>query len=377
MSTKRYVLIFILVLAALIGGVSLFNRVVDPFWYYRDLSIPGFNAIKTKFRYYERSVKPSIVQREQPASLILGSSYSEIGLNPLHPALTAAGKSYNFALVGAGWDLVSCSAQFSFLHDAALRQIVLGIHTAEMPRQNCKDQIAKMEHPDELAFLLSRKAFEASINTVFEQHKNKGSHTIEGMYMYINKIPGTAIHFRRDLSKHKKCDVGSDSRNNGAVVTPSHPVADITGLRDVIREAVAQKIVMKLFVYPRHALAVEQEYQCGERQQRWDILAQILAMVEQEGHGYVELWDFDGYHAIGTEWISDAPGIYWQDIAHFNPAFGNVILDEMFSLAPRRFGARITTENLAVHATEERKAREAYIKEHPEFLAQLKALWSN
>lgn len=383
MPAKQYTLIFASLLFILLGLTALFNRVVDPFWYYRDVSIVGFNAVKPKFRYYERHVKPAILQREQPASLIFGSSFSEIGFDPLHPALTAAGKSYNFGIGGAGWDMVSCNVQFAISHDPALRQVVLGIHPAAMPLRNCAAEIAKMEQPDERAFLLSKEALEGSINTVLEQYRQKPSHTAEGMYFYTRGVPGTAGRFREYFTRHLSCKmdhavVGQpDSGSHIHSAVPGTMPVDLSGLRDIVNKAVARGIAVKLVVYPRHTLAVELEYQCGIRQDRWDVLAQIASLIEQDTKGLVEVWDFEGYHGIGTEIISDAPGVYWQDPAHFNYEFGSIMLDEMFAAEPPRVGLRITSTNLAARTDAERKAHATHISNHPEFLRELEKLLSH
>ena len=385
MPAKQYTLIFASLLFILLGLTALFSRVVDPFWYYRDVSIVGFNAVKPKFRYYERHVKPAILQREQPASLIFGSSFSEIGFDPLHPALAAAGKSYNFGIGGAGWEMVSCNVQFAISHDPALRQIVLGIQPAAMPLRNCAAEIAKMEHPDERAFLLSREALEGSINTVLEQYRQKPSHTAEGMYFYTRGVSGTAGRFHEYFTRHLSCKMDhavvvqpdSGSHIHSAASGAMHAVVDLSGLRDIVDKAVARGIAVKLVVYPRHALSVELEYQCGIRQNRWDVLAQIASLVERDTKGLVEVWDFEGYHGIGTEIISDAPGVYWQDPAHFNYEFGSIMLDEMFAVKSPRIGLRITSANLAARIGEEREARAIHISNHPEFLRQLDNLLSH
>ena len=127
MAPKKYITVFLLLLFFSSGAIIVFNRIVDPFWFYRDISINGFNADKPEFRTFERHVKPSIVVRKQPETLIFGSSLSEVGFNPLHPALNQEGKSYNFALAGAGWDINQCNIKFALKHDLALKEIVLGI----------------------------------------------------------------------------------------------------------------------------------------------------------------------------------------------------------------------------------------------------------
>lgn len=378
MRFKKYFLAFSGTLLLLAVLTTAINRIVDPFWYYRDISINGFNAVKPKFRNYERHVKPAMVQREQPASLIFGSSLAEIGFDPLHPALRMAGKSYNFALAGASWEMVACSMQFALARDAALRKIVLGLHPESMPQVDCKAAIAKMEVPEERAFLFSSDAFQASINTVLEQHKQKPSHTAEGLYFYTRGVPATADRFREFFALDSPCQIGQVS------LSPTHPPPprrqeqlDLSGLHELIRVAVKKGIELKLVMYPRHALSFEREYQCGTRQARWVAIAQIISMVEAEKNSLVEVWDFEGYHAIGTEPISNAPSLNWQDPKHFNTEFGNIMLDEMFAIKPPRFGMHLTSANLLARANTEIQTRRAYLDSHPEFLQQLKSLLPN
>ena len=186
MSAKRYISAVTVMLLLLSLLIVAFNRVVDPFWYYRDVSIDGFNAIKPKFHNFERHVKPLLVQRIQPNSLIFGSSYAEIGFDPLHPALSSIGESYNFALAGAQWEMVSCDVFFALSEDSALHQIVLGIHPQAMPLMDCKADMAKMEDSNRIAFLFSSDAFKSSISTVLEQNKQEETHTKEGLYLLRN-----------------------------------------------------------------------------------------------------------------------------------------------------------------------------------------------
>lgn len=359
MTPRKYVLGFVTLLIALLVLTALFNRAIDPFWYYRDVTLIGINDVKTEFYSHERQVKPAVVQRGRPSVLIFGSSYAEVGFDPLHPALRAIGKSYNFALAGAQWDVVSCAIQFSLTHDAGLRQIILGVHPQAMAAQDCAKRIEEMERPDERAFLLSYSALEASLKTVGGESP---SHTVEGKMFYFRGRPGTASRFHQDL---QKCPAVQDAGAEDV---------DLAGLREIVRLVVERRIALKLVVYPRHAMAIEREYQCGLDRRRWHVLRQLAALMEQEGKGLVELWDFEGYHDIGTEPVSEAPGKWWQDPAHFNSEFGDIMLNEMFALAVPSYGTRITAANLAVHEDAERKTRVAYIAGHPEFLQQLETL---
>lgn len=377
MSANRYIALYAVTLLLLAGFIIGLNRVVDPFWYYRDISIEGLNAIKTRFRYYERHVKPGIVQLEQPASLIFGSSFAEICFNPLHPGLSRAGKSYNFALAGADWNMVLCGVQFAVQQDAALRQIVVGIHPDNMPARNCAADIEKMKNPDERAFLFSYDALQASINTMLDQRKQSPSHTAEGVYLYTRGEPATASRFREYFARYKKCKIDRFS-DKADIRVPSAGAShlDLSGLIDLIHTTTEKGITLKLVVYPRHALYFEQEYQCGSRENRWNALMQIVTEVENTRAAGVEVWDFEGYHAIGTEAITEGPDIYWQDPGHFNYEVGNIMLGEMFGLEPPSLGERLTPRNIPLRAEAERTARERFLLKHPEFLKELKGLLS-
>lgn len=373
MSSARYVFVFMSLLVLMCLAVVTLNRIVDPFWYYRDVSIAGFNAIKPKFLRYERHVKPALVQREQPASLIFGSSFSEIGFDPRHPALNTLGKGYNFALAGAPWEMVTCDVQFALKHDHKLQQIVLGIHPRALPRTDCSADIRKMESPDEQAFLFSYDAFEATLNTLLEQGRHKPSHTADGLYFYSRGATGTASRFQQDFNHihAQPCPPGTlrpDAQHHA-------PPPDLGGLQDLLAMTKARGITLKLVVYPSHALAIEQQYQCATRQSRWDALREIAQLVENTG-GTAALWDFEGYHEVGTEPISEAPALYWQDLSHFNSEFGDLMLDEMFAIKSPRLGMQLTAANIEVRAQTEAGMREEYLRTHPEFLRQLQTMLS-
>lgn len=374
MTSARYFFVFMSLLLLLSIAVAALNRVVDPFWYYRDVSIAGFNAVKPKFLRYERHVKPALVQREQPASLIFGSSFSEIGFNPKHPALNAVGRSYNFALAGAPWEMVNCNVQFALKHDRNLRQIVLGIHPTALPGKDCSADIRKMESPDEQAFLFSYDAFEASINTLLEQGRHKPSHTADGLYFYSRGAAGTANRFQQDFNHihAQPCPPGA-SRTGAQRSVP--PPLDLSGLQELLAMTKARDITLKLVVYPSHALALEQQYQCATRQNRWNALREIAHLVEHSS-GSATVWDFEGYHEVGTEPISEAPAVYWQDLSHFNSEFGDLMLDEMFAIQPPRLGIQLTTDNIEARVQAEVRMREDYLRAHPEFQRQLQTMLS-
>ena len=145
MTTKQFVIRFFCGSLFFLALIGLFNRIVDPFWYYRDIEIKGFNAVKLEFRNYERHVKPPLLVRDQPEAIILGSSFSEIGFDPNNAFFTDHGrlKGMNFALAGAPWDMVQCHFEFAVAH-ANIKRALIGFHPENLPVANCAKDFATL-----------------------------------------------------------------------------------------------------------------------------------------------------------------------------------------------------------------------------------------
>lgn len=388
-------------LRTLLGGflgllaiLALFCRVVDPFWYYRDIRIDGFNAVKTEFKRFERHVKPRIVLRERPRTLIFGSSYAEIGFDPLHPALTRDGRerSYNFALAGSEWDRVYCTVQFA-LQQAPPTRVVLGLKPEPLGPVDCRPVLREMLHIPTGALWLSRKAVQASIRTVRSQHKPP-THTAEGLFFYTRlDFDDVERRFQEDLFRYlDHLDARSPCRQPGFVASLTAGAAsdagrrerqqspDMAGLVQLLTRLVHLGVETRLVIYPVHALRIEADLQCESGEVRWQFLeamARAVWLVDPVGR-WVELWDFQGYDPDLVEPIQNGRTRYWQDMGHFNFELGNRMLDRMFlPVGGRQAGGSAEEFGVALHPGDIPRRREqflraraAFLRIHPEFLME-------
>ena len=348
---RRFSIWLLVGLFGALALVGVFNRIVDPFWYFRDVSIDGFNAVKTKFRRFERHVKPAIVAREKPDAIVLGSSFAEIGLDPRNPAFTEHGrlKGYNFGIAGAFWDMTRCYLEFA-LRNAEPKRIVIGIPLSDLPAVDCTERIATMGDPGMGPLLFSARALRASVQTVLEQRKQRPSHTREGLYSYARGA-GAAQRSFSEMFAARLRPLSCDLRKLGSTTTPVAPHAspkrplDLAGLRQLVRTAVERGIELRLVVYPQHVYNLELDALCGSGLDRWDALEQMAGAIAQAGGGsdLVQLWEFFGYNEITGEPVS--PDMkYWQDPQHFNVEVGDMMLAEMFGEPPGgrpRIGRRV------------------------------------
>ena len=383
-TASRYIRILLVGLVVLLCVTAAFTRVVDPFWYFRDVEIDGFNAIKTKFRRFERNVKPAVVAAEQPEAVILGSSFAEIGFDPLHPALTRNGqaRSYNFALAGAPWQMNFCALEY-VLATTPARRIVLGIHAQPLPAFDCTENIADMRETAWTALLLSPRALGAAIETVVHQRRTeRGSHTREGMYYYSRFDPGVERRFGQFfasiLHDAQGCSFTHLERSLELPVPPlsvsEEAPFDARGLARVVESVSGRDVTLRLAVYPRHVLSIETDYLCGRQMERWRALWHLARFLEEHppaAPASVEIWDFQGYGPYTTEPVVPTLMAYWQDPEHFNFEFGNVMLDWMFGRVPSAasgvdgLGYRVTTATLAARYEWFSRQRIAYLERHP------------
>jgi len=377
MTTKQFVTRFFSVSLLLLVLIGLFNRVVDPLWYYRDIEIKGFNAIKLTYRNYERYIKPVLVMREQPEAIILGSSFAEIGFDPNNNFFTNDGrlKGMNFALAGAPWAMVLCNFEFAATH-AHIKRAVIGFHPDNMPQVDCAKDFAKLGQINMGELLLSMPSLRASIKTIRKQKTEKPSHTRDGQFFFMRDEPGVNIRFGEDFVRRKKqkpqCVKASDK--------PFNPVAetalDLSGLRRMIKIAKEHNIELVLFAYPQHAFSLELDNQCGDQDAHWRALKQIASLIEAEAKpDQVRAWQFYSYNDITTEPIG-MTAKYWQDSLHFNFEMGNRMLADMFGKNPDgpKLGRPIATNTIEADFRNYLQGRSEYLQHHPEFHADLSKL---
>jgi hypothetical protein len=374
MTIKQFVIRFISVSLLLLFLIGLFNRIVDPFWYYRDIEIKGFNSIKPEFLHFERHIKPTLLIQNQPEALILGSSFAEIGFDPRNYFFTDHGRltGMNFALAGAPWAMVQCNFEFAATH-APIKRALIGFHPDSMPQTNCEKDFAKLGQVNLGELLLSMSSLRDSIKTISKQKTGKSSHTRDGQFFFYRDKLGVNIRFGEDFVRRKKqkpdCVKASDKPFNGV----AENTFDLSGLRRMIKTAKEHNIELVLFAYPQHAFSLELDNQCGDQDLHWRAMKQIASLIEAEAKpDQVRAWQFYSYNDITTEPIGTTAK-YWQDSMHFNFEMGNRMLADMFGENPDgpKWGRLITTNSIEADFRDYLQGRSEYLQYHPEFHADL------
>jgi hypothetical protein len=385
MSSRQFTLRFMFALAAVLALIALFNRIVDPFWYYRDFEIRGFNAVKTKFEYYERHVKPALLMRERPEAIILGSSFSEIGFDPTNPAFTDNGRltSMNMGLTGAPWGMVQCEFEFAVAH-APIKRALIGFIPGSLPLVDCAKDYASIGKISTAQLLLSDTALQASLDTVLDQNRAP-THTREGRYINYHTDPAADNRFRGFftlwLEGHEKGSEAARCRKKIPALDAKPRLLDgqtldLGGLRHVIGLARQHGIELVLYAYPSHAYMQELSMQCGEMDATWQAMEQIAQTIDTEAAAdtAVRAYQFFGYNSITGEQIGPHLASYWHDPEHFTVDLGNIMLADMFAKHPPRLGRPLTSASIDQNYQDFLHQRSAYLQSHPDFHFQMNSL---
>ncbi len=378
MSPKRYTLALLVVLLLLLASVGLFNRVVDPFWYFRDIEIRGFNLDKPRFPRNERLVKSALVSWLRADAIILGSSYAEVGLPATHAGFTDGGrlKPYNLSVSGGAWPEIYCYALFA-LELPGLKRLVLG--ASDGAAASCAGY-KSLGDADYAKLLFSQNALSASWETL-QRQDGKPRVTAEGMWYfkrYEEKIRGDediAVNFANELRSHLCKSPQQDRGFDVRLVNRARPPADASnaGLRAIVRLALEKKVRLILLGYPKHVLHYEMERRCGELERRWSELWKIVSLVEEEAGAdspLVEVWDFYGYREINAERVRAAIPMakrLWQDAGHFNHEVGGVAFDSIFAggaASPSRYGRKVSTREFDRLIEESESERRVFLSAH-------------
>lgn len=389
MSPKQFAVRFVIGIFVLLALVGLFNRIVDPFWYYRDIEIKGFNAVKTKFVLYERHVKPALLMRDKPEAIILGSSFSEIGFDPTNPFFTDHDrlKAMNFALSGAQWDMVQCEFEFAVSH-APIKRALVGFTPGNLPLADCAKDFASIGQISTVQLLFSDIALQASMNTIRDQKDRTASHTREGRYINAHRDAAADNRFRefllqrvkeyQRLNENVQCLKSTDTSNTQPNLLLGKPL-DLGGLRRMIRTAQERGIELVFYAYPSHAYMLELVKQCGDQDAAWQAMKQISSLVTTEAAkgGQVRAYQFHGYNGTTAEAVGNISAKYWHDPMHFSVEMGNLMLSDMFGGNSPDFGRPLAAASIDTDYQKFLRGRAEYLQLHPEFHAEMQKLLPN
>ncbi|MEC4989546.1 MAG: hypothetical protein SAJ37_12415, partial [Oscillatoria sp. PMC 1068.18] len=329
--------------------VALFNLAIDPFAAFGSPMISGVNQLKLEQQAHVRLFKAIAITRLQPKTILLGSSRTDLGLNPDHQVFANKSPVYNLGVPGVNMYEVRRYFEHALQNQPEIKQVVLGIDflmfnqfRPEKPdfserRLNLK----RIGLADALATTFSLDAVTSSWETIQASKKDRKNQAYSSLGMRNEK------YFLRYGLPKKSIVEGFKFNLGRSIIDPeiyyNYALSEeqINDFKTVVNTCKKNNLPLKVFISPSHAT----QWKAIELSGLWDEFEQW----KQEIVKITSVWDFSGYNSVTTEPISDKMKNY-LDNSHYSKAVGNLVLNRIFQvqeeLIPADFGVLINSQNV-------------------------------
>lgn len=356
----RFLAAFFVVLAAGLGGTAGVCLIVDPYDVWRTVDVL---RDKPEQIFHDRMHKAHELRHLRPDVVFLGTSRTQVGLDPKSPALRGA-TAVNAALSdGTPYEALRYLQHARALGDVKIAVMGLDLLSFDVgtpPNVEYDDRrlattIDGRPQPlyalqDAIPTLLTVDALRSSARTIKKQgqpsyfHRG-GQRDTRFMEERVVEQGGQRKNFlhseRSYLDSYACFDLlleGPDART----------IADLRALVAYARDA---GISLRLFFSPSHARSQLVVLQAGHwlLQQAWR--EQVVRVVEEEG-GDVQVWDFVGAGRFTGEAVpalddaTSRTAHYWES-SHYKSALGELVLARVLrGEGADGFGVRLTPGNV-------------------------------
>lgn len=371
-----------------------FNGLVDPYKIWNVLEIKGINSEKSELAAHERIFK-TVGLAQQPANtIILGTSRSDIGLDPTHPAIGNSG--LNLAISSQP------NHESRLFFDRAID--VMGSKTFVIGLDFFVTNSLLVQPPDFVsdnyeggriaALIASVSTLKDSLKTLIKRKTYPGdTWTPQGLRNGWDKRVRKELGHRKVMGdsemsylKNHYLAPPACSFQFGTIDRKPTPTEEI---RAIFIRAHRDRIALKLLISPSHARQWE-TLAAADRWAQWEEWKhRLVSMNEEEarraGQSPFPLWDFSGYNSVTTETVpplGDTQTMmrWYFDSSHYTPAAGNLVLDRIFNYrspdrtVPDDFGVLLTPQTIEAHLARIRADRERYRQTHPQDVAEIEAM---
>jgi hypothetical protein len=404
MNSRLFVKLCLITTCMILAVVALINAIVDPYELYGLVSRGGFNQRKTQAVDQARLVKPYLVARSHPTTLLLGSSRVEVGFNPDSALWPEAMRPvFNLGMPATGPRLQLMLLQHA-LAVTNPRHVVLGIgfEDAHIPPshtgppnaaavQPIPDLEGRLRRPDwgagrtrywlahakdTVLSLASLNALTDSILTVLNQRDPYASSLTP---LGFNTASGFTKLTRTDGAYHLIVD--KDRIKAAEIVQWSmEPRLDVEPLAEAIRVAHLHGAAVTVVIAPVHIDELEIYSQAGVLSRYDEWRRRVLEIVEAGSRtGIATLWDFTAPAPFTTESPPASTDRvtelrwFWES-NHFKAALGDLVIARIFGTGSAEFGTPVTPANLAAEEARQHKLLDGYADTHPDDVRRVAVL---
>jgi len=388
---RKYLAYTIALASTILAAAIALNLVVDPYAVHGGTRWRGFNLEKPALSTNERLHK-ALLARTPVTTVILGTSRSEVGIDPRSPAF-GAGTVINLATSNQPYRESLELLQQAKAHGATRAVLGLDFFAANDWHR----------YPSTYAPGIYSRAMQwelaASLSTLLDSYntvRNQDSGHIAaiGSQLRNDGLRTFGENYAAAQGGHLRLFIDTEA----AYLRDAYPLPAAFGL-DVSGSSASEMncayrlfeyahrngIELHAFISPSHARLWETLYQAG-LWNKWEAWKRQLVILEQlaarnTGTATFPIIDFSGFNAFSTEPVpSDASAqMQWYiEASHYRPALGERVLERLFSgvtsgsLDPT-FGIEINPGNIEMALDDTRSGHLQWRKANPVAVGEIAA----
>jgi hypothetical protein len=360
--------------------VILFNIVVDPYLLFNVPRVAGFNDRKPGISSQQYLIKAYDVIRAHPATLILGSSSVELGIDPGSPAWPPqALPVYNLGLLasrGSPYTAYRYLQHVTASHHVGM--IVLALEFQDFltfPEQRGADYEARLsvtrdgsanralgwQHLHDILFATT--SLDATLDSLQTLWGNLSGDSLDVVAGHIDYSPSTEQLFRVGSFPIVALSDLTYSTLYRDTTTDWRALKDVRAILEICRNLGIQVIVV---LDPAHADDLELLDLAGKWAALEDWKRKLTRLVSEyvdiNSRRRVELWDFCGYNAYSTESVPHSPATlrWFLSPNHYTTELGDAVIRRLFGPDDGPFGVRLTPQSIEPHLAEVRRRQQRY-----------------
>jgi hypothetical protein len=410
-SARAFIRAFVAVIVLGLMVMVVANVVIDPFRRFNLVVLPGVNEQRPLFANFLRMSKAGVICRLKPSQIAIGTSRAEIGLDPHHPAWSAApGSVYNYALGGLGLmelflnfrhakyagDVKRAVIGLDFLMFNANREAaVFGTEVLDFDERQLV--LSETDHCwSTLLYnanrLLGPQALIFSFLTATHQLKNPDANpNAWALYdedgfrssfpLALSAVPSGQIFSSDAQEKYYVSKVWRPAPTGRYCFTAAGRENTMETFRQIVRFARLSNIDVRFYLEPLHArmmLAIEDAGLWPQFEDWKRGLVQILSEeARKAGKPSFPLWDFSGFNSVTSEHIPPLDDNttkmkwFWEP-SHYKKETGDLILDRVLDYqaegqdSPPDFGRRLFPDNIEAWLAHTRASGRDYARSEPQ-----------
>ena len=395
-SPLRFILAWIACLLALAAAVVAVNYIIDPYDVFGTPRYAHLNLLKPAPKTHPLLSKTYQIGRAHPATVLIGSSPTYLGLDANDKAWPKALQPvYNYGIPGNYSPSIGLQTLREAIAVGDIKQAVVFIdfqnffvpeRLADAPTEDDRrfhrlaDGAPNPDRPEQVGLdmflaLFTMGALVDSGATVLRQTDpnalNLSPNGTATESDFANAARWDGMH---DLFAQK-----ADSEAAAAAVIArglagwQGPMPNLDAVAQIIDLAIAHHVKLTLVIAPHHASSMELYWRVGLWPRVEELKQQLADMVARKDHGVV-LWDFMDYSSYSTEPVPPAgdrhtPTQWFWEATHFKQPLGHLIIARINGAQSPDFGRILTPETVAARNAEVRAQRDAVVcQEGKDFL---------